>query len=195
MRTIDFGNKPFDTKIQMTKGGDFFDIYIPPLGHNPVILLTTIYVATFCGVAMWIWNANEAIGSKNIFFILLLPHLLGIGFLVWRCLLILYGKTYLRIDRHEISLTKTLFGQKISRHSPAPKREITKIIFTHAHTVYSGASQRQIPAELKFQIGIRSISIGGNKGDVKHEVEIEWLASEVSQWLDKPLTVVEHPSR
>jgi hypothetical protein len=194
MRTTDFGNKPFDTKIQITKGGDFFDIYIPPIGHNPVILFTSIYVATFCGFAMWAWN-TEAIMSKNIFIILFLPHFLGIGFFAYRCLLFLFSKTYLRIDRHEISLTKTLFGQKISRQSPAPKREITKIVFTHEYTVHSSAGQRQIPAELKFQVGTRSISIGGNKGDVKHEVEIEWLASEVSDWLDKPLTVVEYPAR
>jgi hypothetical protein len=199
MRTTDFGNKPFDTKIQITKSGDFFETYIPPLGSNPVILSASIFSAILSGFSMWIWNASQATALISISSWFLLPNFFVIGLFTYIWILILFVKTYLRIDRHEISLTKTLFGQKISRQPPVPKREITKIIFTHEHTVYFGTGfgvgQRQIPAELKLQVGTISISVGGNKGDIKNEVEIEWLASEVSEWLDKPLTVVEHPAR
>ncbi len=199
MRTTDFGNKPFDTKIQITKSGDFFDAYIPPIGANPVILSASIFPAILSGFSIWNWNANQSTSLINISSWFLLPSFVGIGLFAYIWLSILFVKTYLRIDRHEISLTKTLFGQKISRQPPAPKREITKIIFTHEHTVYFGTGfgvgQRQIPAELKLHVGTISISVGGNKGDIKNEVEVEWLASEVSEWLDKPLTVVEPPAR
>lgn len=199
MRTTDFGNKPFDTKIQITKSGDFFETYIPPIGANPVILSASIFPAILSGFSIWNWNANQSTPLMNISSWFLLPSFVGIGLFAYIWLSILFVKTYLRIDRHEISLTKTLFGQKINRQSPVPKREVTKIIFTHEHTVYFGTGfsvgQRQVPAELKLQVGTISISVGGNKGDVKNEVEIEWVASEVSEWLDKPLTVVEPPAR
>jgi hypothetical protein len=100
------------------------------------------------------------------------------------------------IDRHEISLVKTLFGRKVNNQRPTPRREIAKLIFTREHFyVDAGREQWKQPAELSFQIGIKPIMIGGHQGGGEDESEVEWLANEVSEWLDKPLTVMESSAR
>jgi hypothetical protein len=193
MKTVDFGNKPFGTKIQLTKSGDFFEIYIPPFGLHPVI----IFIAPFTiiwnwGIVEWTLLAAIVPFPGNIFAIVLsLPFWAASGFLIYICLFTLFGKTYFRIDRHEVSLTKTLFGQKISCEPPEPKREITKLLFTRKHP--SRNNNEDTPAALKIEIGARSFQIGGSQGGIEHESDVEWLAFEVSEWLDKPLKIIGSP--
>jgi hypothetical protein len=197
MRTVDFGTKPFGTKIQLTKGGDFFEVYIPPFGFHPVILAITPFAIFWNGfITVWTFMAAKAPFPMNIFAIAFSSPFWAIGgFLAYACLFILFGKTYLQIDRHEISLIKTLFGQKVSRQPPAPKRELTQLIFTRKYFYRDSDGDRsEQPAALKFEIGTQSIVIGGVQGGIEHESEVEWLAYEVSEWLDKPLEIIETPA-
>jgi hypothetical protein len=190
MKTVDFGNKPFGTKIQLTKSGDFFEIYIPPIGFHPIILAFVPFTIFWNGfITIWTLMASQVPFPGNIFAMMFsLPFWSVGGFLGYACLFILFGKTYFRIDRHEVSLVKTLFGQKISRQPPEPKREITKLIFTRKHA--SPNNNEDTHAALKIEIGTKSFQIGGTQGGIEHESEVEWLAFEVSEWLDKPLKII-----
>ncbi len=193
MKTIDFGKQPFGTKIKLTKSGDFFEVYIPPLGFHPVILFIAPFAIFWNGfIAVWTLGASQIPFPINIFFMLFsLPFWAAGGFLAYACLFILVGKTYFRIDRHEVCLIKTIFGIKISREPPEPKREITKLIFTRKYTTRNSDNDR--PAALKIEIGTKSIQLGGVQGGIEHEAEVEWLAFEIGEWLDKPLTIIEAP--
>ncbi len=196
MRTIDFGNKPFGTKIQLTKAGDYFEAYIPPVGFHPVIGFFLPFAIFWNGfIAVWTCAAANIPLPGNILFMLFsLPFWAIGGFLAYACLFILFGKTHFRIDRHEVSLVKTLFGWKVSRQQPEPKREITKIIFTRNYSYRdSDGDLVERTAGIKFEFGTRSIVLGGLRGGIEHEAEVEWLAYEVSEWLDKPLTILEAP--
>jgi hypothetical protein len=190
MRTVDFGNKPFGTKIQITKSGDFFEVYIPPFGFHPVILGIAPFAVFWNGfIAIWTLMAAQVPFPGNIFAMMFsLPFWAAGGFLAYACLFILYGKTYFRIDRHEISLVKTLFGHKISRELPEPKCEVTKLIFMRKYP--SRNNNEDTPAALKIEIGAKSFQLGGVQGGIESEAEMEWLAYEVSEWLDKPLTII-----
>jgi hypothetical protein len=125
MSNNDFGKKPDNTKIQITKGGDFFGIYIPPVGFHPLILFIAPLAIVWNGFnAVWLFVSVQAPWPTNILAILFsLPFLMIGGFLVFICLFSLFGKTCLRIDRHEISLVRTLFKQKIGRNNCIPKRK------------------------------------------------------------------------
>jgi hypothetical protein len=195
MRNNDFGKKPSDTKIQLTKGGDFFEIYIPPFGFHPLILFVAPFAIVWNGFnAVWLFVSVQSPWPTNILAILFsLPFLMIGGFLVFVCLFWLFGKTYLRIDRHEISLLRTLFEQEIGRNNCIPKREITRVVFTREYTVHDSDGSSQMPAELKLETKTKSIAIGGSQGNIKHEAEVEWLAFEVGEWLDKSLSVLEKP--
>jgi hypothetical protein len=60
MKTTDFGNKPFGTKIQLTKSGDFFEIYILPFGFHPVILVIAPFAGFWNGfIAIWTLMAAQ----------------------------------------------------------------------------------------------------------------------------------------
>jgi hypothetical protein len=190
MRSIDFGSKPDRTKIQLNKGGELFEIYIPPFGLHPVILFIALFAMIWTwGIFQWTFlMAGLLPFPGNIVAILFsIPFWVAGGSLVYICLFTLFGKTYFRIDRHEISLVKTLFGVKINRERPEPKREITKLIFTRKHA--SRNNNEDISAALKIEIGAKSIVLGGSGGGIQHEAEVEWLADEVSEWLDKPLKI------
>jgi hypothetical protein len=194
MKTVDFGNKPFGTKIQLTKSGDFFEIYIPPMGFHPVLLFIAPFaIAWNSFIALWTFMVAQAPFPGNILFMMFsTPFWVVGGCLAYACLFILFGKTYLRIDRHEISSIKTLFGQKVSHQAPASKRELTQLIFTRQYSCRDSDGDRsEQPAALKFEVGTQSIVIGGVQGGIEHESEVEWLAYEVSEWLDRPLRIIE----
>jgi hypothetical protein len=187
MRNNDFGQKPDNTKIQLTKGGDCFEVYIPPIGFQPVMLFAIPFAIPWYGfINAWTSMAVQSALPGNIFLMMCLLPVGAIAcLLAYLCLFILFHKTYFKIDRHEISLIKTIFGVKINGKQSESKREITKLIFTHA----SLRNNRAIAAALKIEIGTRSIELGGSGGGVQHEDEVAWLASEVSEWLDKPLKI------
>jgi hypothetical protein len=188
MRNIDFGKKPDRPKIQITKGGELFEVYIPPIGLHPILLFIAPFTVIWIwGIAQWTFfmAALTPFPANIVAMLFSLPFWAAGGSLVYICLFTLCGKTYLRIDRHEISLIKTIFGIKINREVPQPKREITKLIFTRKHA--SRNNNEDTPAALKIEIGVKSIVLGGSAGGIEHEADVEWLAHEVSEWLDKPL--------
>jgi hypothetical protein len=187
MRSNDFGKKPDNTKIQITRGGDCFEVYVPPIEFHPVILFFAQFVMLWLSfISIWISMAVQASSPVNISLLMCgLPIGAAICLLIYLFLFVLFCETYFRIDRHEISLVKTMFGFEIIRKHSEPKREITKLIFTHA----TRKNNRAIAAALKIEIGTKSIILGGSGGGIQHEAEVTWLASEVSEWLDKPLKI------
>ncbi len=194
MRSEDFGTKPSNTKIDIAKNGDFLEIYIPPVGLHPVFLFLACLCILWGG---WILRIGfftfstpyesrfSTFSMVGISPFLLLDMMIGYG-LLWVC----FGKTYLRIDRHEISLTRFIFGVKlISRQKPAPKRNISKIVLTYRY--YSYRTKEFIPAKLTFETDKQTIRLGGKGAAIEHQdKELEWLAYEVSEWLDKSLTTI-----
>jgi hypothetical protein len=199
MRSEDFGTKPSNTKVEIAKNGDLLEIYIPPFGLHSSLIILGCFCILWGG---WILRIGFfTVGTPSEFRFstfsvvgispfLVLDMMLGYA-LIWVC----FGKTYLRINRHEISLTRFIFGVKIiSRQKPIPKRNISKIILVYKH--YCDRSKEFIPTELKFESGKKTISLGG-KGKVStieyQDREIEWLAYEVSEWLDKPLMTIGNP--
>jgi hypothetical protein len=196
MRSPNFGNKPYDTKIKLATNSDFLEVYIPPYGFRPVILIMCCFGIFWNGfIAVWTFGVAQAPFPINVPFILFsIPFWFIGGSIFYICLFCLFGKTYLRIDRHQISLVKTLFDRKVSRQRLAPRREIHKLVFTRKHFYRDADGDRvESAAELKFEIGTQSIVLGGTGGGIEHEAEVEWLAYEIGEWLDKPLTIIEFP--
>jgi hypothetical protein len=194
MESEDFGIKPSNTKIEIAKNGDLLEIYIPPVGLHSSFMILGCFCILWGG---WILRvgfftfSTPSTFSFSAFGVLVTSPFLALdmmlGFaLIWFC----FGKTYLRIDRHEISLIRFIFGLKIiSRQKPAPKRNISKVVLTYKY--YCDRTKEFIPAELKFEIGTQTIQLGGKGSAIEHQdKEIEWLAYEVSEWLDKPLTTI-----
>ena len=204
MRNIDFGKKPDRTKIKLIKGGEFFEIYIPPYEYYLSIFFIAPFTFFWDGMLILLLTEENRLfeGMEAI----LIASFIIIGlFLIYACLFILFRKTFFRIDRHEISLTKTLFGRQVHSKITLPKLEIANITFFPS---YSGRDSDgdfvTRTAALMCETETKSISICGRwggslfnlaRGVVKTDAEVEWLAYEISEWLDKPLTIFEYRSR
>jgi hypothetical protein len=202
MRSEDFGTKPSNTKIEIAKNADLLEIYIPPFGLDLSLLVLGCFCIFWGGcilrVGFFTFSTPPMFNLSAFGVVLILPFLaidILLGYtVIWTC----FGKTYLRIDspnerlrqRHEISLTRFIFGVKIlSRQKPIPKRNISKIILVYKH--YCHRAKEFIPAELKFETDRQTIRLGGKESGVeRQDEELEWLAYEISEWLDKHLTTI-----
>jgi hypothetical protein len=193
MKTTDFGKKPVNTRIALTKNGDLLEIYVPPIGFarslsfiDPAFMLTTIFAIGFALVF--------AVGSPASPRVLMSYFLPFLASAIGIALLILCPKTYLRIDRNEIRLIQTLFSHKISNRRSMPNLEVTIITFERKHK-YKDSEGDLVNknASLKIETGTDSIALGGIYTGITDEAELEWLAYEISEWLDKPLTIIKSP--
>lgn len=81
------------------------------------------------------------------------------------------GQAQLRIDRQQISLTNKTLGLSSGRPQTAPRREISTLVVNRN------------PAALTLQAGAQTFELGSNLS----EAELNWLASELSDWLKIPV--------
>jgi hypothetical protein len=174
-------------------------VYIPPYGYNLAILclLGFVILWTF-GIFQWTWIVAALVPSPiNVPFLLFSLPFWGIGlFLVYICLFVCFGKTYLYIDRQMVSYVRLLFGQRISQQKPVPTREIRylTLIREHLYQDSDGNTKTRI-AELRLEGHSQKISLGTEQldglQDVSDSESIEWLAHEIREWLNLPMEIVD----
>ncbi|MBP0001050.1 MAG: serine/threonine protein kinase [Cyanobacteria bacterium SID2] len=180
-------SQPAGSKIQLTKSREALEIMIPPKGWCleliPLIgfaILWNGFLVMWYSVAISTWSSG---GWFAAFFAL--GHL-GVGFwLIFYILSILFRETYLSVDLNKISLKHKLFNIFYRQVSPAPRQQIVKLEIK----LEKGSLQRKGNTQLKPQIniwaGTKKFAIGG--GGVVSEIELEWLARELSDWLELSL--------
>jgi hypothetical protein len=186
--------KPSYCKLSITQTADSFELYQPPIGFHPSVLLVLGFAIFWNGV-ICVWT----IGAAHIPFPANIPMLLfslpfwAVGLCFgYACLFCFYGKTYLQIDRQVVIYIRKLFGYKVSKQPPIPRYELRKLTLIRRHwTKDSDGDRSEKPAELRIEGGGEKISIGGAGGGIEDDETIDWLAYEISEWLDFPLAVVE----
>jgi hypothetical protein len=185
--------KPSYCKVSITQTADSFELYLPPFGYHPsmmIILGFTIFWNGF--IFVWTVTASQAPFPTNVPFMLFsLPFWMVGFFLAYACLFCFFGKTYLQMDRQVVNYTQKIFGYKVSRKKPILTHEIRRLTLIPKHWYKDSDGDRQErPAELRIEGGGEKISLGGTGGGIEDEATIEWIAYEISEWLDKPLEVV-----
>jgi hypothetical protein len=183
--------KPPQTKISLVKRPDLLSIYLPPYGYHPQILRSIpIYMITggIVGFISWalLYDLFDLPKSS------LLPTTVACSLLftlccAFECLLLLFGKRYIRADRQSINYISMLFGIKVSRHRMIFKKDIESLTLVRK-SWWLDDSINNLPS-LKIGEGSKQISIGAGK--VKREDEVTWLATEISEWLNIPINIVD----
>ena len=179
--------KPTYSKVVLTKKDNFLEIYIPPKGFSRESL-PLIGMAVFWNVV----SVSLLIVLKELILILFCgPGVLFILGVLWEC----FGQVWLRIDQKKISVEYEQLGIRYNYPSPAPRNQIFKLERTlsfYDSVPNSDSSSKRSYIEIKPQIniwaGTKKFSIGVN-GSIS-EVEIDWLANELSNWLGLPITEV-----
>ncbi|MBW4428151.1 MAG: serine/threonine protein kinase [Nostoc desertorum CM1-VF14] len=185
------GSKPDGSKIQLTKNGDYLEIIVPPAGFEPSIVFTGLFAIVWNSfILFWTIGALSAPFPVNIPFALFSLPFWGAGFMMlYKFFFNLFGRVSLRLDLEKIALRWELFAWKFERPRPSPRQSITKVVYIPKHfTKDSEGTRVAVPAQLYICSGVQTYHIGGNDVGIKSEVEIEWLAHELSDWLGLPIT-------
>ncbi|NDJ20404.1 protein kinase [Nostoc sp. B(2019)] len=183
--------KPAGSKLQLTKNWDSLEIIVPPTGFHPSILFTGLFaIAWNSFILFWTIGALSAPFPVNIPFALFSLPFWGAGFfMVYTFLFHLFGRIRLRLNQEQIALTWELFTFQFHRPRPSPRQSITKLVYIPQHfTKDSEGNRVDVPPQLDVWSGIYKYRLGGAGGGIKHEAELEWLANELSDWLDLPIT-------
>ncbi|MBD2726742.1 serine/threonine protein kinase [Nostoc sp. FACHB-892] len=184
-------SKPDGSKIQLTKNGDYLEIIVPPSGFEPSIVFTGLFAIVWNSfILFWTIGALSAPFPVNIPFALFSLPFWGAGFMMlYKFFFNLFGRVSLRLDLEKIALSWELFAWKFERPRSSPRQSITKVVYIPKHfTKDSEGTRVAVPAELYICSGVQKYHIGGNDVGIKSEVELEWLAHELSDWLGLPIT-------
>ena len=179
------------SKIKLTKTSEFIEIVIPPQGvgfglitvfsgavSQSVFLFRYIYIEVINiyylkihSPALWIHVTLEV-------FNILIPGMIlaGVGAIF---LFALFRELRLRIDWQQISYTSHLLKWRWNCTKPASRKQICKL---EIETTLDRQNKSYRVSQLIIQAGIREYVLSGFY-DGLSESEIDWLATELSQWL------------
>jgi serine/threonine protein kinase len=183
-------SKPVGSKIKLTKNADLLEIIIPPMGWQPSMLfLGSFAIAWNSFILFWTIGALSAPFPMSLPFALFsLPFWAAGAFLMYGFLFTIWGRIRLRLDQQQVALTYELLAWKFRRPRPSPRENITKLVYIPQHfTKDSEGSRTLVPAQLELWAGVQKYQIAGNDV-IKSEVEREWLAQELSDWLGIEIT-------
>lgn len=181
-------SKPRDSKVVLTKKAEYLEICIPPAGFS-IQLLPIIGFAIFWNGFLGVWY-SIAIATWNqggwLAALFALGHL-GVGiWLILSILFALFGNTLLYIDNKKISLRYQLFGLKYYRPRPMSRHKIVKLERTNSfYKKDSDGDRVEVKPKINIWAGTEKFGIGGN--GVISEIELDWLAQELSDRLELPV--------
>ncbi|MEG4632797.1 serine/threonine-protein kinase [Microcoleus sp. AR_TQ3_B6] len=163
--------------IKLTKNSEFIEVIIPPqgVGFGLIAMLSGVIAAN---VTLYISGYN---GDINPLLFLILGSFLAVAG-VLKLIAALFVEVRLRIDRQQISYSSDMVGLRWNNSPPAPRQDIGKLEIEEIEYTRRGTKQKlSRVSQIIIQAGNQKYQLGV-KQRLK-ESEIEWLATELSQWL------------
>jgi serine/threonine protein kinase len=175
--------KPYGSKILLTKGQDAIDIIIPdrrfPMSWMVAIILSVFFVPIVLLLPMGLISAI----TGNYLITGVLSQLLSISPICYNFAYYFFGKLHLKIDKQRISCHRTIgeyqFGQEIPS---SPVSTIFRLIY---RSIPPSSNKNKIAVASKEII----ICAGAREYRIQSasEAEAEWLTAELSEWLNLPV--------
>ena len=197
--------QPAFSKILMRKTADEMNILIPAVGYAGLLIpkVTLIVFTLFLSCILSIWTVGSliiALTSPDVFFIGLVILLLSIPFwilyllLLRRLVLNFFGSTRLRINSHKIFFTDECGKLQHSKQVSTSREKISGIEckkYRFSTSTYTPQSEDAIfcsevliwANHLPYKL---ESSVTSNR--IQKSEELIWLANELSDWLDIPVT-------
>lgn len=183
--------KPPSSKVLLTKDANSLEILMPPSGFRPSQVPSSLFaIAWIASVAFWTISSLSVVFPLNVIFVLLSLPIWVVGFsLVYRALFPLLGRTRLHLNQEQISLTHELFLLKFRRPRPAPRQDISKLVFVPKHTTTDfKEDQVEVPSQVVVWAGTQNYELKGTSSTIIGDQEMKYLAQELSNWLGLPIT-------
>ena len=165
--------QPLESDIKLTKNSEFIEIIIPPqeVGFSFLIALFSAAVAVYTFFTFLAIVGANNFRDLSILVIRLSASLLA-AVVVVAVLYALCRELRLRIDRQQISYSSHMLGLRWNNSKPARRQDICQLKIKKI---------RYKVSQMIIQAGNQKYRLGVEQG--LSESEIEWLATELSQWL------------
>ncbi|MEG4421584.1 serine/threonine-protein kinase [Microcoleus sp. LAD1_D5] len=165
--------QPQGSDIKLTKNSEFIEIIFPPpgVGFGLIALFSTAVAATAILWGNFDYNKPFINSEINLLILVMIAESLSVAVAVM-FLFALFRKLRLRIDRQQISCTSYLLGLRWNHLEPAARQDIS---YLKIEKIGANLSEVIVKAgNQKYRLGVKQ---------KLSEAEIEWLATELSQWL------------
>ena len=180
--------RPSGSRIKLRKNENSFEVIIPPSGFRGSLVVVGLLGGAWNSFLLF-WTIAALNGDFPLMALFSVPFW-GVGAAIASQFLFpLFGRVRLHINQQKIWLKKEIFGMRFNITPPAITRNVNKIVYVPQHLTKKGQSgyQIKVPSTLIIWAGVHKYQIGGENGTIKSEPEIEWLASELSDWLNLPI--------
>jgi serine/threonine protein kinase len=182
-------SQPVGSEVRLTTTPQLFEIVISPRGLDTesvvLILFATVWNFFFAPIYHM---AFTNFGSGGWAMLLLLIPFLSVTLCTIAAICFkLFGCVRLQMTQAKISQSSEITGLNYRRQITSDRRHIVKVELTK--TVYQKDSEGgavAIPPQINIWAGTKQFSIGGN--NLLTPPELEWLAHEISHWLDIPIS-------
>lgn len=184
--------KPPGCKLSLNKSADFIEVIVPGTGFfskRVYVLLLWIICLPILSMPAIITFINAAIDTSYYadfymlcFFavVLILSTIIPVAKWIWIVLLLSSGKLQLLINQHQISLASHVFKIKLHHLPPSPREYIIRL--ERLRESYNNAG-------LIIWAGLRKYGfLYQGEFFTLTAPELDWLAYELSDWLDLPIT-------
>jgi serine/threonine protein kinase len=182
-RDLVLREKPYGSKIILTKKADRIEIVIPdrryPIGWGIAIVLSLfvlpipLTLITIFGIQM----LNSYILSA------LIPRLLSFAPIIYNFIYYFFGKLHLTIDEEQISFYRQIGEFQFGKQTLTSPRSHIDLLTYNLNPQIKGKNNKLLPAkEIVIFAGVREYRINSSS-----EAECEWLLAELSEYLDLPV--------
>ena len=176
----------------LRKGKDNLEILIPAIGFQPSLIYLGLFATAWNSLTL-LWTVGAFSSSTfpiNLLFALLSLPFWGSGFfLIYSFIFSLFGKVRLCLTKERITKFYEILGFDFQRPGASFKKDINKLTYIPRHIVKNSDGEKtEVFAQLIISTGVRKYKLQDG-GAIAHESELEWLASELSDWLNLPVSL------
>ncbi len=182
--------KPIGSKVILNRNGNYLEIILPPKGFPYKFIFSWNTLANIIFIFCVIATASVVNQS---FSLMICGISIAFIFPILGVIEGLFKKVRLRIHRQQIQVTYELFGLKYNIIRPSEQRRVTNLEYIKRRFKNSN-KKLEINPQLIIWAGVQKYVLNGKYETVDSlhsltEPELEWLAHELSVWLEIPITI------
>jgi serine/threonine protein kinase len=184
--------RPANSKVLLTKTARSLEIVLPPAASAPGGKEGLIFMGVFAIIwnfVLFVWMGFALIApfpTSLVFSLFSLPFwAIGLG-TVGGMLFGFWGRVRLTLDAKQIRQDFEIFGLKCSNPPPSLRQNISELALTKAGFKRdSDGNLIEVKPQLVIWAGTRKYGYFGS--ETLNQPELEWLAQELSLWLNLPI--------
>lgn len=191
--------QPKNSKIKITKNNNTLKIYIPPPRFRcylTTVILGMEFIFSFPILLMAYGVYAAELPYKVVCAVFSLPFLagaIGMGAFLPH---LLFASTHINIDLDRIKIFRNMFGSEIDTDTSLviEKEQLKELKLTEQYVVIRNPGNKYTAqainkkADLVFQVGSDEYRIRKYTEAALPEIELNWLAYEISTFLKLPIT-------